>query len=197
MSAGSPEAMKVAGWSEAHYVDLMPHNPLGPVCTAATVHLAAAVPNFSWLECRASPVEQLGFDSRELFPQQAELNGSHYDVPEVPGLGIEDERRCAEQARLSIFRAPASAPSRRQLHQLVATKTGMVISASSSRERGRRQGFKPDAQNPLQSSPASSTLTGESRGRTAVFRGDRVIRRLRGGGLARRTGELPRYRWRS
>ena len=34
---GFTEAMKVAGWSEAHYVDLMPHNPLGPVCTAATV----------------------------------------------------------------------------------------------------------------------------------------------------------------
>ncbi len=47
---GLTEAMKVAGWSEAHYVDMMPHNPLGPVCTAATVHFAAAVANFSWLE---------------------------------------------------------------------------------------------------------------------------------------------------
>jgi len=28
---GFTEAMKVAGWSEAHYVDLMPHNPLGPI----------------------------------------------------------------------------------------------------------------------------------------------------------------------
>ena len=54
---GLTEAMKVAGWSEAHYVDLMPHNPLGPVCTAATVHFAAAVPNFAWLETRA-PGEQ-------------------------------------------------------------------------------------------------------------------------------------------
>ena len=32
---GFTEAMKVAGWAEAHYTDLMPHNPLGPVCTAA------------------------------------------------------------------------------------------------------------------------------------------------------------------
>ena len=36
---GLTEAMKVAGWSEAHYIDMMPHNPLGPICTAATVHL--------------------------------------------------------------------------------------------------------------------------------------------------------------
>jgi len=43
---GFTEAMKVAGWAEAHYIDLMPHNPLGPVCTAESVHLGAAVANF-------------------------------------------------------------------------------------------------------------------------------------------------------
>ena len=32
---GFTEAMKVAGWAEAHYIDLMPHNPLGPICAAA------------------------------------------------------------------------------------------------------------------------------------------------------------------
>ena len=37
---GFTEAIKVAGWAKAHYVDLMPHNPLGPVCTAACVHAA-------------------------------------------------------------------------------------------------------------------------------------------------------------
>ncbi len=47
---GFTESMKVAGWSEAHYVDLMPHNPLGPICTAATIQFAAAVPNFAWAE---------------------------------------------------------------------------------------------------------------------------------------------------
>ncbi|HBJ32611.1 MAG TPA: galactonate dehydratase, partial [Dehalococcoidia bacterium] len=41
---GFTEAMKVAGWCEAHYIDLMPHNPLGPVSTAACVHLGAAAP---------------------------------------------------------------------------------------------------------------------------------------------------------
>ncbi|WP_427857062.1 enolase C-terminal domain-like protein [Devosia litorisediminis] len=49
---GFTEAMKVAGCCEAHYADRMPHNPLGPVCTAASVHMGAVVPNFSWLECR-------------------------------------------------------------------------------------------------------------------------------------------------
>jgi galactonate dehydratase len=92
---GLTEAMKVAGWSEAHYVDLMPHNPLGPICTAATVHFSAAVPNFSYLECRASPVEAkvLGFDDADLFPLRPRLEGSHYVVNDAPGLGIEVDER--------------------------------------------------------------------------------------------------------
>ncbi len=86
---GFTEAMKVAGLSERHYVDLMPHNPLGPVCTAASVHLSAAVPNFSWLEVRQSPVEQLGFHDWEIFPVQMEMDGPDYRVPDGPGLGVE------------------------------------------------------------------------------------------------------------
>jgi galactonate dehydratase len=86
---GFTEAMKVAGWAEAHYIDLMPHNPLGPVCTAATVHLAAAVPNFAWLEVRTSPTEQLGFFDETIFPVQLQLDGSRFPVPDAPGLGVD------------------------------------------------------------------------------------------------------------
>jgi galactonate dehydratase len=98
---GFTEAMKIAGWSEAHYVDMMPHNPLGPICTAATVHFAAAVPNFSWLECRATPIElyALGFDDGEVFPVRVTLDGASYPVPDRPGLGVEvDEKRLARDA---------------------------------------------------------------------------------------------------
>jgi galactonate dehydratase len=96
---GLTEAMKVAGWSEAHYVDVMPHNPLGPICTAATIHFAAAVPNFSWLETRASPGELYhGFDDQGIFPVQPQLEGAVYPVPSGPGLGVEvDEARIRAQ----------------------------------------------------------------------------------------------------
>ena len=64
---GFTEAMKVAGWCEAHYIDMMPHNPLGPICTAACVHLGAAVPNFAWMEdwCQSvvgGLIFDIGFD---------------------------------------------------------------------------------------------------------------------------------------
>jgi galactonate dehydratase len=86
---GLTEAMKIAGWCEAHYIDLMPHNPLGPVCTAAAVHLAAAVPNFAWLEHRSSPTEELGFYDRDLFPVQPVQDGPRLLIPDAPGLGVE------------------------------------------------------------------------------------------------------------
>jgi galactonate dehydratase len=91
---GLTEAMKIAGWSEAHYIDLMPHNPLGAICTAASVHLAAAIPNFSWLETRSTPVEALGFEAVEVFTSQIARQGADLLVPSTPGLGIEvDEAR--------------------------------------------------------------------------------------------------------
>ncbi|SFR52553.1 galactonate dehydratase [Yoonia tamlensis] len=85
---GFTEAMKIAGWCETRYIDVMPHNPLGPVCTAASVHMCAAIPNLSWLETRQSPVESLGFHDPALFPEQIGLDGPVYTVPDTPGLGV-------------------------------------------------------------------------------------------------------------
>jgi galactonate dehydratase len=102
---GLTEAMKVAGWSEAHYVDLMPHNPLGPVCTAATIHFAAAVPNFAWLETRV-PERALGFDNRDFFPVQPELKGAVYPVSDAPGLGVEVDEDLLARQSFEFWEAP-------------------------------------------------------------------------------------------
>ena len=97
---GFTEAMKVAGWSEAHYVDMMPHNPLGPICTAATIRFSAAVPNFSWLETRVAVGDLYsGEAGNEIFTQQPRLEGVVYRVPDGPGLGVEvDEGGLAAQS---------------------------------------------------------------------------------------------------
>ena len=104
---GLTEAMKVAGWSEAHYVDMMPHNPLGPVCTAASVHFSAAVANFCWLECRATPVEtQLSFNSDKIFPVQVKLDGARYPVPDGPGLGVDVNEAELTRESFRFWEAP-------------------------------------------------------------------------------------------
>ncbi|MDB5506143.1 MAG: Galactonate dehydratase [Devosia sp.] len=104
---GFTEAMKVAGWSEAHYVDLMPHNPLGPICTAATIHFSAAVPNFSWLETRANASDLYdGTPTAELFPQMPRLDGAVFTVPDGPGLGIEINESLLDTDSFRFWEAP-------------------------------------------------------------------------------------------
>ena len=101
---GFTEAMKIAGWCEAHYIDLMPHNPLGPVSTAACIHLGAASPNFSWLEER-SPEKGFHF-SPELFPEQPKLEGVWHKVPDGPGLGVEFNEELAKEQTFEFWEAP-------------------------------------------------------------------------------------------
>ncbi len=103
---GITETMKVAGWAEAHYIDLMPHNPLGPICTAATIHASAAVANFAWLEARVSPTENLGFDNTDMFPVQPVLDGPGYPVPTAPGLGVEFNEELAKEQAFKFWEAP-------------------------------------------------------------------------------------------
>jgi galactonate dehydratase len=104
---GLTEAMKVAGWSEAHYVDMMPHNPLGPICTAATIHFSAAVANFAWLETRATATELYNRgDNSELFPVQPRLEGAVYPVPEGPGLGVEVDEAAVQKLAFKFWEAP-------------------------------------------------------------------------------------------
>jgi galactonate dehydratase len=103
---GLTESMKVAAMAEAHYIDLMPHNPLGPICTAATLHLSAAVPNFSWMEIRMSPTEDLQLYDAPLFPVQPQMSGNGVPVTDTPGLGIEVDEELAQRHAFRFWEAP-------------------------------------------------------------------------------------------
>ncbi len=104
---GFTEAMKVAGWCEAHYVDMMPHNPLGPICTAATIHFAASVTNFSWLETRTTPAENyLAPTDSPVFTLEPKLGGAVYPVLDAPGLGIGVDEDYIKQQSFKFWEAP-------------------------------------------------------------------------------------------
>ncbi|MAT88540.1 MAG: isomerase [Aestuariivita sp.] len=49
---GLTEMIKIANIASAFYVNVAPHNPLGPLATAHNLHFAAACPNFKILEYR-------------------------------------------------------------------------------------------------------------------------------------------------
>lgn len=84
---GLTEAKKVASLAESHYIDLMPHDPLGPICTAATIHLAASVPNFNWLEIPPYEVDTTA--QEKFFSGIPELDGTNYLIPTTHGIGVD------------------------------------------------------------------------------------------------------------
>ncbi|HEX4215594.1 MAG TPA: mandelate racemase/muconate lactonizing enzyme family protein [Candidatus Dormibacteraeota bacterium] len=100
---GLTESRKVANWCETHYVDVMPHNPLGPVTTAATIHLAAAINNFAQLEFQ----EQLAASyPTDLFPTMPRIEGSAFPLPAAPGLGVTFDEEAAAAHPFEYWEPP-------------------------------------------------------------------------------------------
>lgn len=91
IAGGLSEAKKIAGWCEAHYIDLVVHNPLGPVATAACVHLNLAIPNFAVQEQPQKPGAMLDDVVHSSLIWQ---NGAILP-PSAPGLGVELDRNAA------------------------------------------------------------------------------------------------------
>ena len=83
---GISHAKKIAALAEAFHVQVVPHNPLSPVSTAACVQLAAAIPNFALQEL---PVGEEVPPKRTMVDQPLALDGGFLLVPERPGIGIE------------------------------------------------------------------------------------------------------------
>jgi galactonate dehydratase len=91
---GLTEAKKLAGWCETHYINVAPHNPLGPISTAACVALCTAVPNFGVLELSWRP-GQLA----DVVKGGPRLEGGYLVPSDEPGLGVDiDDAAAAELA---------------------------------------------------------------------------------------------------
>jgi galactonate dehydratase len=99
---GITEARKVAGWCETHYVSLAPHNPLGPVSTAACLHLDLATSNFAVQELPRCP----GTVLPEVFPVQVPFADGYLHPPTLPGLGVEFNEEAAIEAGFQAGHAP-------------------------------------------------------------------------------------------
>ncbi len=93
IAGGLSEARKIAGMCEAHYIALTPHNPLGPVSTAACLHLCLASPLVGVQELPRVP----GTFLTELFPVQVPFADGYLLVPEGPGLGVEFDEEAVEE----------------------------------------------------------------------------------------------------
>ncbi len=90
---GITEAAKITHWAEAHYIDIVPHNPLGPVSAAACVALCMASTNVGVQEMPKKP----GSYATELFPKQIEWSEGFAWCPDTPGLGVDIDMDVAER----------------------------------------------------------------------------------------------------
>ncbi len=81
---GLTEALKIARWAETHHIQIAPHNPLGPVSSAAGAHLTLASANAGVLEMAREP----GSTLEDVFPQQTLFERGHALPTDQPGWGI-------------------------------------------------------------------------------------------------------------
>lgn len=83
-AGGILELKKIAAMAEAHYVGFQPHNPYGPLCSIASLHVDACTPNFMIQEGGIHPWFQDACIGD--FPVQKD---GFLPLPTAPGLGVE------------------------------------------------------------------------------------------------------------
>lgn len=98
IAGGITEAKKIAGWCETHYIKLAVHNPLGPVSTAACLHLNLACPLVAVQEQPRTP----GTVLTDVVPVQVPFERGYLLPPTAPGLGIEFDREAAKKYPLHV-----------------------------------------------------------------------------------------------
>jgi len=81
-AGGITELKIIAGMAEAYYTPLAPHNPQGPCSLAASLQIAASIPNF--LVQERGDNEYSDLLAKPLPP----VTKGHRPIPTEPGLGI-------------------------------------------------------------------------------------------------------------
>jgi galactonate dehydratase len=81
-AGGITELRLIAGMAEAYYLPIAPHNPQGPCSLAASLQIAASIPNFLIQE--RGDAEHANLLAKPLPP----VKNGHRELPTDPGLGI-------------------------------------------------------------------------------------------------------------
>jgi len=82
---GLLELTRIAAMADADGVAVAPHNPSGPVSTAATVQACAVLKNFRLLEFQWGEVPW----RQDVLSPPERFAGGAIDVPDRPGFGVE------------------------------------------------------------------------------------------------------------
>jgi galactonate dehydratase len=81
---GMNELKKIGIMAEVHNIQIAPHNPTGPIVTAAYIQICSTMPNFEFLEMMVgSPFRS------EITTEKIAIEDGCVTVPDEPGLGID------------------------------------------------------------------------------------------------------------
>lgn len=103
LAGGLTHCKKIAAIAESFHAAIVTHNFLGPVLTAASVHLDVSVPNFVVQE-----YSKLDETVAAAFPGTLQRQGGYLPLPEAPGLGV----RLDEAAAAALPPYPDFNPNR-------------------------------------------------------------------------------------
>jgi galactonate dehydratase len=84
-AGGITEVKRIAALADTYYIPIAPHNPGGPICMLAAMHLAAAIPNFLILE----QMEEERTLRDRLCTNPVHYRAGMFDLPTTPGLGTD------------------------------------------------------------------------------------------------------------
>lgn len=93
---GMWEAIKISALAESFNIKVSPHNPSGPISTAASIALCSALPNFDILEYQWG---EQNWRATLVEPPETFTDGS-ISVPDKPGFGITLNQRVLEEHRI-------------------------------------------------------------------------------------------------
>ena len=93
LAGGITQTKKIASIAESYHSALITHNFLGPILTAASVHIDVSIPNFITQEY------SLGDESEKnnYLISSLKREGGYIITPEKPGLGIEINKEIINQ----------------------------------------------------------------------------------------------------
>ena len=93
LAGGISHCKKIAAIAEAYHSAVVTHNFLGPLITAASLHLDTSIPNFITQEYTKGDESE----AFAVYKVAYQREGGYIPIPEAPGLGIELDDSLIEQ----------------------------------------------------------------------------------------------------
>jgi galactonate dehydratase len=102
IAGGISAAKKIAAMAEPHFIKTLLHNPLGPICAAASLHIDIACDN-------AGPQEVLF--PPDILPEVMQCDfqfegGTRLTIPKAPGIGVTFDAEAAKKYPAEMTEPP-------------------------------------------------------------------------------------------